>query len=512
MTFSVVGLLRCRPEDIAESGRGLRMDAVRIDELVHARLDATWSGEGEACAAGGLDALRAALQHLCDAVSRCAEVLATAATGLCPARDALQRAAAHAAAAGLQLQCNGRVDASEFDSADAAAVEALARAALRTADEVDADAADALRRATWPRGRPVSGVPAAQQPAPALVRPARIPSPASPLDVAAWWAVLRPEARVAALRSHPDRIGALDGLPGEVRHAANVTVLERELAAAAATLARVGTRAGPRPSLDEVISAMRTHDLLTAVRHELSADSARRLVTLDLSDGGLAAVAVGDIDTAAHVAVIVPGLACDVTGDLDNVVSDAATMHETARGLAPQATLAAVAWIGYRTPDLLTAAFQTRAQAGARRLTSFTKGVDGAREIARVGGPTAGVHLTLVGHSYGSLAIGLALRHKLPVDDAVFAGSPGVGAMFAEQLGLGAEHVYVAEADDDVVADFGRFGQDPSSRSFGATPLPTRGRSEAERWLTESRGHSEYFRRGTESVHEITAVAVGARP
>ncbi|NLA34771.1 MAG: hypothetical protein GX868_03675, partial [Actinobacteria bacterium] len=59
--------------------------------------------------------------------------------------------------------------------------------------------------------------------------PVRDPS-ADPKSVATWWRSLTPEQQAHAIRNDPDVIGKLDGLPGEVRDAANRTVLARELA------------------------------------------------------------------------------------------------------------------------------------------------------------------------------------------------------------------------------------------------------------------------------------------
>ncbi|MFI0712796.1 alpha/beta hydrolase [Streptomyces inhibens] len=74
----------------------------------------------------------------------------------------------------------------------------------------------------------------------------------------------------------------------------------------------------------------------------------------------------------------------------------------------------------------------------------------------------------------------------IPADDIILVGSPGTGAQKAEQLGVGADHVWVGAADSDPVThapsdlekSFGigghlmdphelHFGQDPSSEDFG---------------------------------------------
>jgi pimeloyl-ACP methyl ester carboxylesterase len=127
------------------------------------------------------------------------------------------------------------------------------------------------------------------------------------------------------------------------------------------------------------------------------------------------------------------------------------------------------------------------------------------------GSPPA-LHLTLVGHSYGSLAVGYAMRSSAPADDVVLAGSPGVGVRSALALTGKPGNVFVAEARGDAVADLHWFGADPSGRAFGALQLQTDGGIDALTGaeLTASRGHSQYFRAGSESLRNIAAVTIGA--
>lgn len=545
MTVTVDVVLGCALGDVEASARGLRADAQMIAGICnrvpgHA---ASWSGEAAGAATGRLDELQSALSRLNDVVSACGQLLLAAVTGLRPARDALERAGRFAAAAGMRLLPDGRVVVPPVDPMSAcpgdgglAALEsertriaadagALARAALTAAAEVDSDAALALTRAAdgLPCGRsnsfaglvPTASAvwPGPRTGADAIWMPARIPWDASGLDVAAWWSVLPAAARAALLADRPDRIGTLDGVPAAVRHEANVAVLTRELAAAEQLLARL--QGQDWLPIGAVLVAARRRAMLLAVRGVLLADPARRLVTLDLTGSGLAAVAIGDADTAAHVAVVVPGLEQDVTGDLGTVAANAERLRAAATGLAqlvaPVATVATVAWIGYRTATFSTVPSGRRAQDGGRRLAAFARGLDGSREIERMGLPAVpGLHLTLVGHSYGSVAVGYAMRSRPPADDVVLLGSPGVAADSAGELAPDG-HVYVGEANGDAVADLGWFGRDPSSRGFGARALQTDGGSDPLTGLRlrAAHGHSQYFDAGTESVRNIAAVTIG---
>lgn len=93
-------------------------------------------------------------------------------------------------------------------------------------------------------------------------------------------------------------------------------------------------------------------------------------------------------------------------------------------------------------------------------------------EAARLDKP---LHLTAVGHSYGSTTTGLALHDAKAVDDAVFFGSPGTGSGVEVSTPHGTEwhsgsdlmnvpdgHLYNLENDGDIIADTGWHGGDPS--------------------------------------------------
>jgi pimeloyl-ACP methyl ester carboxylesterase len=113
--------------------------------------------------------------------------------------------------------------------------------------------------------------------------------------------------------------------------------------------------------------------------------------------------------------------------------------------------------LGYDTPpnplntlsptDVWTTMTDDQAQAGAVSLSSYLQEV-------RANNPTG--HVTLLGHSYGSLTSSLALQDLNaqglhPVNDVVFYGSPGLELTSPDQLGLGAGQAYVMQAPDDPI-------------------------------------------------------------
>ncbi|MGY4709206.1 alpha/beta hydrolase [Mycolicibacterium sp. CBM1] len=193
----------------------------------------------------------------------------------------------------------------------------------------------------------------------------------------------------------------------------------------------------------------------------------RKLMLLDTSSGrqARAAVAVGDPDRADHVSVTTPGLNTTVHGAVEGMANEAAHLRQEAlRQLQANPghahdTVATVAWIGYDAPqvsgwdDLRGSAaggwevsHDAVARAGAVDLSKFYDGIAGAHE----GGP---VHLTAVGHSYGSLTTGLALQEpgNHSVGDAILYGSPGIEASTPADLGLQSGHVFTMETPDDPI-------------------------------------------------------------
>lgn len=199
----------------------------------------------------------------------------------------------------------------------------------------------------------------------------------------------------------------------------------------------------------------------------------RHLLVFDPAGDGRAAVAVGDVDTARHVAVLVPGMSVEVD-DADRLVRGARVLAAVAPGTA------VVAWLGYDTPRPVEVISDRRARGGARQLTEFVHGVRAVADRRQ--------QMTVIGHSYGSLLAGLAARGGLGADDLVLVGSPSVEAGSAAELGMPRDHVWAVRAEDDPVrlvfggadraarllglAD-GRhlvtwYGPDPSRPEFGA--------------------------------------------
>ncbi|WP_431039152.1 alpha/beta hydrolase [Streptomyces sp. P6-2-1] len=274
-----------------------------------------------------------------------------------------------------------------------------------------------------------------------LGRPLPDPATASPAEVAAFFAGLSGPERHRLVAAHPTVVGNLDGAPVALRYEANAA-------------------AGP---------------------HVLAYDPRGR---------GLIAQVAGDLDTATHVAVVVPGSDIDVStfGRLNRWATDL-------REAAGEDT-AVIAWAGYTTPsgigiDLATGRL---AEAGAKRLTRFTEGLDA------VGLPDP----ALFCHSYGSVVCGLAASRTDARDLAVM-GSPGMRAADVAALRTGAR-VWAAESPHDWITHIPHVeflgaghGPDPTSPGFGARVLPA----------TDVPAHDAYFTPGTSTLTAFGAIARG---
>ena len=207
-------------------------------------------------------------------------------------------------------------------------------------------------------------------------------------------------------------------------------------------------------------------DQLNAVHDALGNAPETYLTSFDPRNGTgkpvLAAVAVGNPDTARNVSVTVPGIGSTTKDTLPGMVTEAQNLRLEAerqmRNAGLPGSAATIAWMGYDPPpnplntlspaDALATMGDGQARAGADSLSSYL-------EQVRADNPNG--HITLLGHSYGSLTSSLALQELNaqglhPVNDVVFYGSPGLELTSPDQLGLGAGHAYVMRGMDDPIA------------------------------------------------------------
>ncbi|MEO6881476.1 MAG: alpha/beta hydrolase [Mycobacteriaceae bacterium] len=365
----------------------------------------------------------------------------------------------------------------------------------------------------------------------ARVHPTGPPQPpvgAAPAAVNAYWDSLSGPQRVQVRQEHPGWVGNADGIPAAVRDQANrarlataITANQADLGASVAARSRLGMGSSTDRLNDLAVSggfeaALARRRCLQAVQ-TVAARTGRRLLVLDESgEMPRAAVAVGDVDTADHVAVRVPGMTTAVAESLGRKDSAAAELvgqawRELALAGRGRETVAAVTWLGYEAPqwseldddtDLTdTAATGHTARQAAPALASFLNGID----TSRVADP----HLSVTAHSYGSTAAGYALQQGTGVDDAVFYGSPGLGTSTLSDLQVPDGHVFVEEARGDAVADLSAFGADPNQLGGVRVLSVEAGTSPDGVARAGSVGHSQYEVSGSMAQHNQAAVVAG---
>ena len=524
---SVAALSHWDPTALAAAGArlGREGEELRRFEAEAARSMAgltglRWTGAAATATAEAGRAVTDAFTRSADAADLTARAVQSAGEVLVLARALLDRATDLAAAHGLVLQDDGSVrppppelsmpmtpaqDLLRSSRQEAAVVaaqsaQAMATEALASAAEADRDAARALAAADHLHDGLVTRLApdlfAAAAARGLLDRVALRPPPppgTAPAVVAAWWDGLPATARDRELARDPRAVGAADGLPAVVRDRANRVELDRLLAGLEELEADLP---GGGPMADAARDGVRAkRRQLTTVREQLERPGAL-LLGVDTTGPGRAVIALGDVDAADHVAVLVPGLGSHVTNYLPRLVSSARAVQDRAEAVG-NGSVVGVAWIGYDAPGVATTLRSGRAKDGAVPLAATLRGFDARAVAAR-----RDLHLTVAGHSYGSLVAGYALRERTGADDLIAIGAPGLGIDSLDELHLPAGGVHVGEADRDPVADVGLidwFGGDPSGAQLGARRFQTDG----------SVGHSGYYEPGSESLDNIGLIVAG---
>ncbi|MEU4806711.1 alpha/beta hydrolase [Actinosynnema sp. NPDC023587] len=370
---------------------------------------------------------------------------------------------------------------------------------------------------------------------------ATVPGPgADPRQVAAWWKSLTKDQQDELLRSRFQELGQLRGLPSGVldqanrlriaddrqRYGAQRDRFEADMAARARELGLDPDKSGDLTKLlnDPEYAALAEGRQEAATRADNAAKVEKSIAEAEalaqkngwLNDrgepdvrimawdpygargDGATAIAYGNPDTAANLAVCVPGTGSTLDGFS---VGQAGNLRE-AMGAEGSAT---IQWLGYDAPGWSPGEVDSPAQAREGG-TNLVADVDGYRAA---GAP--GQHLTVIGHSYGSTTVGYAGMNGLAADDIAFIGSPGVGASNADQLSVGPGHVYAGATEHDPVVQgtssdwFTRDGSSigPYDDRFGARVFGTSDSA----MIHEA--HTAYYDKGSESIGNLARIANG---
>ncbi|MFE2035393.1 alpha/beta hydrolase [Streptomyces scopuliridis] len=357
------------------------------------------------------------------------------------------------------------------------------------------------------------------------------PKDGSPQGNASWWKGLSPEEQAAWFSLRPDAVGALDGLPSTVRDEANRIVFEEkrgelqmELDSIPKPPANEWTwiTAGMYPSKVHTDEWMEWHkkygDRYEHLNKSLNGMKSIQerfdrtgeqglpeayLLGFSAEGNGRAIVANGNPDTADHQAVYVPGTTSNlgsINGDINRMVN----VWRVADG-ADNGSVSTITWLGYDAPQDIVkdSPFSHYANDGAPAYNRFLDGLDASRTA------DSDPHRTAIGHSYGTTLIGSAARQgDLNADDVILAGSPGVQVSNADQMDVPKGHVWNQEAEGDAVPDIGRYGHGGTDW-YGAFTTPSDERFGANQLNTDTEGHSDYWKEGTESLRNQGLVVAG---
>ena len=345
----------------------------------------------------------------------------------------------------------------------------------------------------------------------------------SATEVAAWWNALTPEEKKNIIENHPDDIRNLDGISANARDEANRKILGKELERARHDRDELQKKVDEEgfdddninPYLDDKNKAdKRVKDLekIQNLMGEKEGDGSKyHLLTLDASGDKdvRAAIAMGDVDKASNIATVVPGVGTTVRDSMDGELHKA----EELRNHSGSDNTAAVAWIGYDTPDSIWSP-ETRgtgtADEGARSLNGFHEGIHAYRQSQG-----SDPHITTVAHSYGSLTAGTAaLTTKAgAVDDMVLYGSPGGRATDVHQYNVPEGHVYASANDKDEVTGKGGWwqgilGGGEEAVGMGKKPVELHG---VKNIASNGGGHDDYWN-NPEFVEDASQIVANEDP
>lgn len=343
--------------------------------------------------------------------------------------------------------------------------------------------------------------------------PATIPAGAWPVqagDVVAGWpamsqdriagqiAAMTPEQRQRLAAEFPREVGNTDGVPWEMRIAANRTNIASAILGERDP-ARVAFYRGLLAEIDDPAGSGRRVD-----RQILAFDPARAML-VELT---------GNLAAAKSVAVLIPGMNTTIEGSAANT----ATARRFVSGTRGDA--AVITYLGGPFPGdgnvaaaLVEAADPRYALDMAPRLVAFSEDVD--RTVDATGRL---VPVTYIGHSYGGSILGTAEALGLTADRTLYVAAAGAGVGVADPGEWHNRNPDVLRFSMTAPGDFiglvqgipgGPHGADPDEMA-GVIPLRT-GRYDDGRLVAGPEAHSDMLNVPSDSWRNILAVITGSR-
>ncbi|WP_460357064.1 alpha/beta hydrolase [Mycobacterium sp. ZZG] len=316
--------------------------------------------------------------------------------------------------AALLVLLSGGQRALATDLLELRATELTARigAALQRLGDADTDAAADITAALGSSAAPPTERPAATVPAGAWpVRGGDVVDgwPRMSQDrIATQIAAMTPDQRAQLVAEFPQQVGNTDGVPWDMRAAANrlniATAILAEAGADEPSQRRIGFYRSLLGEIDDPAGAGRLQ---------------RTIVAFDPGRASLVELN-GDLAAARSVAVLVPGVNTTIEGSAANTAT--AQRFVAATG----GDVAVITYLGGPFPQvhnpadvLFDAADPHYALEMAPRLVAFTEDLD--RRVPD------GVPVTVLGHSYGGSIVGTAETLGLTSDRTVFLAAAGAG-------------------------------------------------------------------------------------
>lgn len=405
--------------------------AAHVEAVMRAPDDASWSG----AAAGAAHSRAATLAHDGDTAARSLVMAAVAArdgAGQIESAqaDVLARVSA-ARAAGFAVDDNGVASiqtgptpllialaggsthvADQMLTVHATELTRQIGAALDRLGDADADAAHDIDEA-------FAAAPATH---PAATTPANASRIDAPDSVAGWptmsqqriadqIASLTPQQRQSLIDEHPQQLGNTDGVPWDMRVAANRVNIAQAIV--------------DEPTDDP--ESLRRRDFYRSLLGEIDdpAGSGRRIGRQILAFDPTRASLIelnGDLSTTHDVAVLVPGLNTTFEGSAANTATARRYVEAGHGGIAVITYLGGPFPHGNPVTGLVEAADPRYAQDMAPRLVAFSEDVD--RTVDALG---RDVPVTYIGHSYGGSILGTAEAQGLTADRTLYVAAAGAG-------------------------------------------------------------------------------------
>lgn len=326
-----------------------------------------------------------------------------------------------------------------------------------------------------------------------------------------YFETLSPAQQAAVAEADPSEVGNLDGVPVNIRFAANRISIQEEYQkeseylnglapndrAYKRTQDRVNTLRGfldPRikkfkdpKKMGRITEVEMPRQFLLFDAHFGSTGDAK---ASPFPDGRVAEV-VGDLESAKHVAFRVPGIG----NRLDDFNSFSKGGYDLAQDdqEVESPDSAVVSWLGYDTPEMGDSVDPAKAIVGGQQLNAFRQGISVNIQ------PKATT--SIIAHSYGTLVTSKALQDGLTnINNVTFMGSPGLGTNIhsVADFHMPGTNFYAMRAPGDFVSYSEGLGDDPADFS-DITRLSTHG----------SHAHSEYYNRDTASLDNLQRVLTG---